>query len=147
MPSLMYNINIIARCTRLFRDDKFSDFGIHGTMDAIILRVCKEPGISQERIAKLVCIDKSNAARKLAKLEKNGFITRVISDKDKRVLKVFPTEKAIELKPKLSAIIHSWNEYVTEGLTENEKELLSDILLRMRDRAMEYISKREEIEE
>lgn len=65
------------------------------------------------------------------------------SDKDKRVLLVYPTEKAIQLKPKLSEKIRSWNEYVIEGLTDSEKEFLADILLRMRDRAMDYIAKRD----
>lgn len=147
MPSLMHDITIISRCARLFRDDKFSDFGIHGTMDSIILRVGKEPGISQDRIAKVICIDKSNVARKLAVLEKNGFVTRVTSEKDKRVLMVYPTEKATELRPKLSEKLRAFNEYVTSDLTDTEKELLAGILVKMRDRAMEYVQKRGEAEE
>lgn len=146
MPSLMHDITIISRCARLFRDDEFSEFGIHGTMDSIIIRVCREPGISQDRIARVICIDKSNAARKLVVLEKNGLVTRVTNENDKRELKVFPTEKALELRPRLSEKLHTFNEYVTADLTKNEKELLADILVRMRDKAMEYVKKREETE-
>ena len=42
-------------------------------MDSIILRVCRKPGMSQDTLVKMVYIDKSNMARKLAKLEKDGY--------------------------------------------------------------------------
>ena len=51
-------------------------------------------GISQEKLAKMIYINKSNVTRNLAVLEKNGYIERRPAENDKRVMLVFPTQKA-----------------------------------------------------
>lgn len=47
---------------------------------------------------------------------------RKSSPEDKRVQLVYPTEKAIELLPFLQGMARNWNQYLLEGLTEEEKE-------------------------
>ena len=141
------SINIIARCARLYRNDKLKKFGIHGTMDSIILRVCRKPGISQDTLVKMVYIDKSNMARKLAKLEKDGYVTRIASEEDKRVQLVYPTEKAMSIYDEIHNILLEWNEYITEGLSQEQKQLLGDGLDKVLLNAKRYIGEREDTEE
>ena len=144
MPTLMGSINIIARCARLYRNDRLKKYGIHGTMDTIILHVCKNPGISQEELAKSVCIDKSSVTRKVAKLEEKGFITRKASEKDRRVQLVFPTDKGTELCGEIKSILREWNAEMTGGLSQRESEQLLCGLMTILDRAKNYAAEREE---
>ena len=147
MPTLMRRINVIARCARLYRNDRLQKYGIHGTMDSIILNVCRNPGISQEALVKAVYIDKSNMTRKLSRLEKEGFITRENSTEDKRVQLVYPTEKAKEIHGEIHDILSDWNKYITEGLTEEQKQLLGDGLDKVLANAIRYCEEREEVGE
>ena len=69
MPGFMKNINQIARCAEQYRTDRLAQLGLTGCQYSNILHVCREPGISQECLARQICIHKSNVARQLAQLE------------------------------------------------------------------------------
>ena len=99
MVGLMKNINRIARCAEQYRNDRLEPFGLTGSQYSVILSVCREPGITQDRLSELVYINKSNVARQLSQLEENGYVTREQGEKDRRTIKVFPTEKSLETVP------------------------------------------------
>lgn len=143
MPTLMGKINIIARCARLYRNDKLKKYGIHGTMDSIIFHVCKSPGISQDELASRIYIDKSNVARKIAKLEKEGYITRKPGEKDRRVQMVYPEPKAQTLCDEIRCILGEWNSYVTEGMSEQDVNNALKILDTIYERSRKYSEERE----
>ena len=48
-------------------------------------------------------------------------------------------EKTLALLPTIRQTLDQWEEYLTEGLTEEEKELISSLLLRMRDKASRWM--------
>lgn len=146
MPTLMGRINVIARYARLYRNDRLKSFGIHGTMDSIILQVCKNPGMSQDEIARRVCIDKSNASRKVAKLEEKGFLHREPSEKDRRVQLVYPTESGFELCEEIKRILRQWSTDMTEGLPEEQAQIMLEGLGMILERARKYADEREEDE-
>ena len=141
MVGLMKNINRIARCAEQYRNDRLEPFGLTGSQYSVILSVCREPGITQDRLSELVYINKSNVARQLSQLEENGYVTREQGEKDRRMIKVFPTEKSLETVPVIRDTLRQWSEYITEGFDESEKEILLAMLEKMKDRAAEYLEK------
>lgn len=94
MELLTRTINIINRCTNLYRDTQLDDTGLPGCQVAYILRVCRQPGQTQDELAQGLHVHKSSVARKLAALEANGWITRTPCSQDRRALRVYPTPKA-----------------------------------------------------
>ena len=94
--------------------------------------------ISQEKLARMIYINKSNVTRNLAVLEKNGYIERRPSEQDKRVMLVYPTQKAQDTLPRLREIMRDWNDIVAADLTEEELEQLRAILSRIAERATGY---------
>ena len=143
MPKFMKNINIIGRCAGMFRSDKLKDTGLGACHHSYILAVCRNPGISQDELAREICINKSNVTRHLAALEESGYVERKPSEQDKRVTLVFPTEKALDILPTVRSVIREWNEYLTEGMDEEELERFALTLSRIAERARQY-SEREE---
>ena len=141
MVGLMKNINRIARCAEQYRNDRLEPFGLTGSQYSVILSVCREPGITQDRLSELVYINKSNVARQLSQLVENGYVTREQGEKDRRTIKVFPTEKSLETVPVIRDTLRQWSEYITEGFDESEKEILLAMLEKMKDRAAEYLEK------
>lgn len=104
-----------------------------------VLSICRHPGISQEQLARHICLNKSNVARSLATLEENGFVERRQSDADKRVTLVYPTEKMLALYPKVKELADSWNEYLSADLTKAEREIFQKTLEKISIRAQAYI--------
>ena len=86
MTTLMRQINIISRCAASYRGEKFKDIKLCAAHHSYIIHICKKPGISQEELARHICVDKSNVTRQVFNLENLGYIQRVQSQKDKRVI-------------------------------------------------------------
>ena len=137
MPSFHRFILILNRCSTLFRAEKTPDEELPPYLQTYILPICGTPGMSQDRLAKLMFINKSNVARHLAALEKAGYIERRQNEDDRRVVNVFPTEKAIEG-------IREWNSYIMGEFTEEEAEVFYSMLERAANRAASYGGRRVE---
>lgn len=138
MPSLMRYINIISRCSSMWRADKLEGTELGEQHYPYIITVCRNPGISQDAIARKLFINKSNVTRSLTYLESHGFVTREQSSEDRRITLVYPTEKAQEILPQIRSIIRGWNSYITEGFTEEELEMYLDMTMRLAAKAADY---------
>ena len=106
-----------------------------GCHASYLLEICRNPGISQDTLARRICINKSNIARQLVVLEEGGFVRRQPSQEDKRAMELYPTEKTLELLPRIRQILGQWSRYLTQDLTEEEVEVLSRVLTSMKARA------------
>lgn len=143
MPSISRYINIISRCGSMYRSERLKDTDLGTAHHTYLFTICRNPGISQDQLAKMIYINKSNVTRNLAVLEKNGYIERRPSETDKRVMLVFPTKKAEDTLPLLREIICDWNKLVAEDFTEEELEQLRSMLARIAERATGYADETE----
>ena len=139
MPSINRYIMTIARCSNQFRSERLRDTGLCGQHCAYILRVCREPGTTQDAIAREIYVNKSNVTRQLAALEQNGFVERRPCETDSRAMEVYPTEKALAELPEVHAVLREWNECITADFTEEEKEQFKDLLARAAERAQQRL--------
>lgn len=135
MPQIIKDITEIARCGAQFRNDNLAELDLKGCHASYLLEICRNPGISQDTLARRICINKSNIARQLVVLEEGGFVRRQPSQEDKRAMELYPTEKTLELLPRIRQILGRWSRYLTQDLTEEEVEVLSRVLTSMKARA------------
>lgn len=139
MAELIRDITEITRCGAQYRTDNLAQMGLKGCHASYLLEICADPGISQEKLAKRICINKSNVARQAAALEEGGFVTRIPSEADKRVMRLYPTEKTLALMPQISRILCDWSRYLTQDLSEQERAQLGVILSKMKERAAAWM--------
>ena len=142
MSQIIRDITELTRCGSQYRLDQLSPMGLKACHASYLTEICDCPGISQDGLAKRICINKSNVARQAAVLEEEGFITRTPSPADKRVMELYPTQKALDLLPQIQSILVCWEECITRDLTEEEKEQISVLLARMKGRAAAYMEDR-----
>ena len=142
MSQIIRDITEVARCGAQYRADLLSPMGLKSCHASYLTQICAEPGISQDGLARRICINKSNAARQAAVLEEEGFITRLPSASDKRVLELYPTEKALAALPRIREVLDRWDGCVTADLTQEEKDQLAILLSRMKIRATAYMDGR-----
>ncbi len=94
----------------------------------ILVILWEKEGITQKELAERLHKDQTNVARMLFKLEKKGFIFRVIHETDRRFLRVYLTPKGREIKdevldPSLEAYMNT-----IKGLSEEEVEMFRRVL-------------------
>lgn len=135
MYTITTHMNNLIRCMNQYRTELLAPMALKSCHASYLLEICACPGISQEQLARRIYINKSNAARQLAILEENGYVTRRPGEEDRRVMRVYPTEKAQAALPRIQEIMGNWEEAVAVGLTEAEREKLSALLEDMTRRA------------
>lgn len=135
MPGIMKYINRISRANAMVYSNSLQEYGITQIQHPYILLLCREPGISQERIAREICVNRSNVTRQLSILEEKKLITRMQDAEDRRVWHVYPTEKMQELLPAVRKVMGDWNEYLLKDLKPEEREQLIGLLEKITVRA------------
>lgn len=131
-------LHILEKYGHRFRKQAFEPYGLKRNDHRYLLTITKHPGISQEKIANHLLLDKGNVARQLATLEERGFITRQISEKDKRIIELYPTEQGSLLANKVRKELEAWDHYLSECLSDEEKEMMTKILNKLVEHAKEY---------
>ena len=139
MEPFMKPVHQLSRCFILYRDKQLCSEGITGYQQSYLIKICDNPGIPQEQLSKILYVNKSSVTRQLAMLEKAGFITRSPPEEDKRQLLVFPTQKAIDLYPKLRQVIRQWNAALLENIPQEQQEVFSAFLHQLLDRAVTLV--------
>jgi len=132
----------ITRCARAFRSERMAKHGLKGFHTVYLSRICNNPGISQDQLAKNILVDKSTVTRQVAVLEESGFITRTPSARDKRVMQLYPTEKALALLPEIRKTVNEWDAIASGGLTEEELETLTELLYKVRLNAAKWMEEK-----
>ena len=135
----MRQISITYRCAMRFRENELADAGLAGCHTPYLTALYRHPGLSQEEISRQLNVNKSSVTRQLAILEEKGYIRREPSPADRRLLLVYPTDKALDVKDRIYRCYHDWNSYLTQDFTEEEQALLSGLIARIAQRAEEYV--------
>ena len=142
MTQIIRDITEITRAGAEYKATNLAPYGLKGCHASYLAEICACPGISQDRLAQKICINKSNVARQAAILEDDGFILRKPSQADKRVMELYPTEKALTLMPEITEILNKWEDFLLADLSEEEVEHAHFILQRMRDKASGWMGAR-----
>ena len=142
MSQIVRSLSEIARCGLQYRSDCLSSMGMKACHISYLVQICENPGISQDKLSRLICINKSNVARQVAYLEDEGYVTRSTCASDKRITELFPTPKAQEILGDMYRIMHSWEDRLTQDMVADEKENLVCLLKKMHPHAVAYMDER-----
>ncbi len=135
-------ITLVSRYYYMYLNDSLEPYGINASQYLYIIVVCREPGITQDKLPERIGINKSNVTRCLSQLEKSGFIYRICSSRDKRTAHVQPTEKAYALYPKIMRAVEKWDAHVTRLLSDTEKMDFQNTLKLLAESACSLVRRR-----
>ena len=93
MKEILREIGMIARALDSISNIEFKEYDLTKGQYLYIVRICEDPGIIQEKLAEMIKVDRTTAARAIKKLEMNGFIEKKDDKHNKKIKKLFPTEK------------------------------------------------------
>lgn len=132
MKEILREIGMIARALDSISNIEFKEFDLTKGQYLYLVRICENPGIIQEKLAEMIKVDRTSAARSIKKLEANGFIEKKNDEHNKKIKKLFPTEKGEEVYP----VIIRENQYsdsiALAGFSEEEEQTLLLLLERAR---------------
>ena len=132
MKDILREIGMIARALDSISNIEFKEFDLTKGQYLYLIRICENPGIIQEKIAEMIKVDRTTAARAIKKLEMNGFIEKKGDEHNKKIKKLFPTEKGNMIYPYIRKENDYSNQVALEGFSEQEIELIYHLLHRVR---------------
>lgn len=113
-------ISILYRQASVFYSKEFNKFGIGAGQYMFMIHLYKNDGISQEKLSELINIDKGTTAKAIKKLEELGYVERNKDISDKRVNKIYLTDKALEIKNEFLTSLNKWENMLTLNLSDEE---------------------------
>ncbi|MDR4938402.1 MarR family winged helix-turn-helix transcriptional regulator [Rossellomorea marisflavi] len=133
MTDVLREIGMIARALDSISNIEFKDVDLTKGQYLYVVRICENPGIIQEKVADMIKVDRTTASRAIAKLEASGFIEKVADDHNKKIKKLYPTEKGRSIYPFIKKENDHSNAVALSGLSDEESDALLHLLQRVRE--------------
>lgn len=132
MEEILREIGMIARALDSISNIEFKEYDLTKGQYLYLVRICENPGIIQEKLAEMIKVDRTTAARAIKKLEMHGFIEKKEDDQNKKIKKLFPTEKGTTIFPIIKRENNHSNRVALAGFSESEAETIFQLLQRVR---------------
>lgn len=125
--SLFRLMNMANRQAVVFWEESLRQTGFPGKCLPYLWEICQRPGLSQDALAHTLDVNKSSVTRNVGVLEADGYVERRASEVDRRVIFLYPTDRAYEILPRLLEAVNDWQATLTRGMSPEEVELLSEL--------------------
>ena len=135
-----------ARLQRTVFDRRVRKLGFTRTQWLVLRRLDEQPGVSQSELADMLEVERATAGRLIDKLEEYGWLERRPDGSDRRINRIFMTELGRKIHDRIGPIAEAMVEEELSGLTRQEREQLTDLLLNVKRRLQEMASENEPIE-
>ena len=144
MAGILREIGMIARALDSIANIEFKEYDLTRGQYLYLIRICENPGIIQEKLADMIKVDRTTASRAIKKLEASGFIEKKADAANRKIKRIFPTEKGKEVFPSISKENEHSERVALQGLSEEEATVLSGLLQTVRKNVegdWEYVKK------
>lgn len=131
MTDILREIGMISRALDSIANIEFKPYDLTKGQFLYLVRVCEQPGIIQERLGELIKVDRSTVIRAVQKLQRNGLVEKRPDQENKKIRRLYPTEKGRQLYPLLKREDDFSNQRALQGFSTTERRQLAVMLQRM----------------
>lgn len=124
----------IARLMRTVFDRRVKDLGITRPQWLAIVRLNRRPGASQSELADMMEIEKAPAGKIVDRLEERGWVERRADPVDRRINRIFLTERGKRVFAVISPVAQSTVRDAVADLSDTEIAVLMQLLMRVKTR-------------
>ena len=129
LPSDMgMRVALLYRYSQSYLNEELKKYGLGNGQYVFLLHLLEHEGINQEKLAHMVKIDKTTAARAVAKLVEAGYVRRRISEKERRAYVLSATDKAKEIKKEIKRAMNDWRKIMLQGFPPEDCQRLDELL-------------------
>ena len=113
-----------ARLMRKRFEMRGSVYGLSAAQWRLLVRVVKDEGVAQARLAELLEIEPISVSRLIDRMEEGGWIERRQDASDRRVRTIFPTDKSRDAFAAIKGAAGEVYDLALAGLTAEERQTL-----------------------
>jgi len=131
---LLMLLHDVARMQRTRFDQWARTYGMTRAQGVILLRLARQPGISQIEMAALCEVEPITVGRLVDRLEARGLIERRLDPGDRRVRRLHLLPAAQPILAKIEVYKGELMAFLTGGLDPKAIETTNDVLLHMKNK-------------
>lgn len=127
---------LIHDAQRLMRkrfEARGAEYGLSAAQWRLLVRLVKEEGAPQARLAEFLEIEPISVSRLLDRMEAGGWITRQQDANDRRIRMIFPTDKSRNVFTAVKSMAGEVYDEALAGLSSEERRALIHGLTRIVD--------------
>lgn len=137
MDDIIREIGMISRALDSISNIEFKEIELTRGQYLYLVRICEHPGIIQEKLAEMIKVDRTTTARAIKRLEEKGMVQSAADQTNKKIKKLYPTDKGKKIYPFIIREHHYSNQVALKGLTSAEVEQLQRMLKKVRQNVSE----------
>lgn len=137
MDDIIREIGMISRALDSISNIEFKEIELTRGQYLYLVRICEHPGIIQEKLAEMIKVDRTTTARAIKRLEEKGMVQSAADQTNKKIKKLYPTDKGKKIYPFIIREHHYSNQVALKGLTSEEVEQLQRMLKKVRQNVSE----------
>ena len=119
---LGFLIHDAARLMRKRFEVLGSSYGLSAAQWRLLVRVVKDEGVAQARLAELLEIEPISVSRLLDRMEEGGWVERRPDAADRRVRMIFPTDKSRQAFGAIKSVAGEVFEQALGGLSQEQRQ-------------------------
>jgi len=120
-----------ARSMKKVLDARLAEYGITSSQHSVLDVLAQKDGLSLSEIGKRVFLDKPAITGLADRLEKDGYVVRKRTARDRRVIHLWLTEKGRQLLKKFEGVVASTDKELIRQLSPEELGSFRDMLNRI----------------
>lgn len=128
MTDVLRDIGKIARALDSIANIEFKDFQLSKGQYLYLIRISENPGIIPDKLAEMIKVDRTTAARAIKKLEEKGFVEKKDDSENKKIRRLFVTSEGAELVPIIKLENDYSNQIALQNLSEQEITAFAETL-------------------
>lgn len=132
-------IRKVIHQNREFSRLKLDSLGLYRGQPKMIYILSKEDGLTKKELAKRFDVAAPTITKMVERLEKNDFVYTQKDEKDKRITRVYISDKGREVKEQLVTFFNESQEVYFKGMTDEEVAVLNTLLTKMCNNVEENI--------
>lgn len=129
-----YLIHDVSRLRRVFYDQQSRHLGITRSQWWVLFNLSRHDGepLSQNELAQMVELGSAALGELIHRLERSGFVERVIDPQDRRVKRVVIARRGREVLEHMKQVARENNTGIMGGISLDEQRVLDGLLAQMK---------------
>ena len=133
-------ISVLMRQLNLFFSHELSEVEVTASELMYLAQLYAQDGLIQDEMSNKISVDRAATTRTLQAMEKKGLVRREQDENNHRAKRVYLTEKARELEPRIRELQTRWVDFITQDRTQEESDTFARQLRMLAQRAREINS-------
>lgn len=107
---------------------QLSDYGLTPSQYGVLNCLWQYGDLSPSKIREILSLEASSVSGILDRMQKSGLVDRHIDENNRRIIIVTPTEKSMEVKDGVEAVVREMNQKFLEPFSDEERIILRKAL-------------------